>query len=133
METKNNLHRITKYQKLKNMKNILYTLILGLALSLLSHTVSAQTKVSDTQFVQKYDALIYPNPVTENNFYVKSDQTIRTVEVINMIGQSIRRVENETGLPYNILVRLPECDKGLYMIKITYEDRKTQIKKILVK
>ena len=116
------------------MKQIIYTLGLFVCFALLSPSISAQMSyVSSDYEMQLNDAIIYPNPVTNNSFYVKSEQTIKTVEVINIIGQSIRTVHNETGLPYNIYVTLPECDKGLYMIRIIYEDNKTQIKEILVK
>ena len=80
-----------------------------------------------------YDVVIYPNPVTNDFFSVKSDQTIKTVEVLNVIGQCVKRVDNETGVSYNIFVKIPDCEKGMYMVKITFEDNNTIIRKIFVK
>jgi hypothetical protein len=79
------------------------------------------------------DVLIYPNPVTDNSFSVKSDNIIKTVEVLNVIGQSVKKVTNETGVAYNIIVKMPDSDKGMYMVRITFADNKQMIKKVLFK
>ncbi len=120
------------------MKRIIY--ILGIVSLLLWATVeraaaqnydTVSNPLSDNQIVE--DAVIYPNPVTDNRFYVKAEKTIRSVEVINMLGQTVRKITNETGLPYNIFVNLPDSDKGIFMIRIAYEDKSAEIQKILVK
>ena len=53
--------------------------------------------------------------------------------MLNVIGQSIILVNNDTGVAYNIPVELPECNNGMYMVKITFEDNNVSIKKIFVK
>lgn len=83
--------------------------------------------------VPEYEVTIYPNPITENKFFVKSETTVKSVEVLNVIGQNIAKVENNTGVPYNILVNLPDCEKGMYMVRITFENSAKIIKKVLVK
>ncbi len=80
-----------------------------------------------------YNVLIYPNPVTDNKFWVKSESVIRSVEVINVLGQNIRTVNNETNVAYNIYVELGNVKEGMYMVKITFNDKKTIIRKIIVK
>ncbi len=80
-----------------------------------------------------YDVLIYPNPVTNNKFWVKSETVIKSVEVINVLGQNIRTVNNETNIAYNIFVELGNVKEGMYMVKITFSDKKTIIRKIIVK
>ncbi len=80
-----------------------------------------------------HEVLIYPNPITENKFYVKSESIIGSIEVLNVIGQSITKLKNNTDVNYNILVRLPNCDKGMYMIKIIFKDNTTVIRKVFVK
>jgi len=84
-------------------------------------------------FTSTFDALIYPNPVLDNKFYVNSDEIIKSVEVINVIGKTIKTVNNETNVPYNILVRFDNCIPGMYMIKITSIKNEIIIKKILIK
>lgn len=80
-----------------------------------------------------YDVLIYPNPVTDNKFYVKSESVIKSVEVINVLGQNIITVNNKTNVAYNIYVELGNVKEGMYMVKVTFADKKTIIRKIIVK
>jgi len=80
-----------------------------------------------------YDVIIYPNPVTDNKFYVKSEKVIKSVEVINVLGQNIKTVNNETDVAYNIHIDIGNVEKGMYMVKITFDDKKTIIRKLIVK
>jgi len=94
----------------------------------------AESESFSTPLVAEHSVLIYPNPVFNDNFFVKSETgTIATVEVLNVIGQRVKKIVNETGVPYNIYVKLPDTQKGMYMIRITFSDNKTMIRKILVK
>ena len=79
------------------------------------------------------EVLIYPNPVTDNNFFVKSDRLIKKVEVLNVLGQTIKTVINETNIPYNILVEIGNIKKGMYMVQVTLEGGEKIINKIIVK
>ncbi|MCP4177145.1 MAG: T9SS type A sorting domain-containing protein [bacterium] len=97
-------------------------------------SISAYSQVSGIEpDTKEYDAIIYPNPVINNTFIVKSDAIIKKVEVINVIGQTIAKVNNQTELPYNIVVRIHNCDKGMYMVKILFDNNQTVIKKMLKK
>jgi hypothetical protein len=100
------------------------------------YSVRAQGLSNDTNpktYLIEFDVLIYPNPVTDNKFYVKSNDLIKTVEVLNVLGQRIRTVHNETNVPYNIFVELGNVKKGMYMVRITFADKKSVIRKIIVK
>ena len=77
--------------------------------------------------------MIYPNPVTDMKFYVNADKTVTSVEVLNIIGQTVKTVRNDTQVPYNILVQLPNGKKGMYIIRVTTEDNHTYMRKILIK
>jgi hypothetical protein len=88
---------------------------------------------SHSVLLADYDVIIYPNPVTDNKFYVKSEKVIKSVEVINVLGQNIKTVNNETDVAYNIFVELANAQKGMYMVKITFDDKKTVIRKLIVK
>ncbi|MCD6557037.1 MAG: T9SS type A sorting domain-containing protein [Bacteroidales bacterium] len=77
--------------------------------------------------------LIYPNPVTNNKFFVKSEQLIKKVEVMNILGQNIKTVTNETNVPYNILVEIGNIKKGMYMVQVTLDTGEKLINKIIVK
>lgn len=92
---------------------------------------SNKIEISNLSF--DYDVLIYPNPVTDNKFYVKSEKVIKSIEVLNVLGQNIKTVNNETNVAYNIFVELGQVKKGMYMVKITFIDRNSIIRKIIVK
>jgi hypothetical protein len=120
------------------MKKIYLTFITVLTailmFSLQGYSQTSNNAVRDNSTFQvDFDALIYPNPVTDNNFYVKSDNVIKKVEVINVIGQIVKTVNNETNLPYNIFVQFNGCEPGMYMVRITSADNKKIIKKVLIK
>lgn len=92
----------------------------------------AVSKVAGYEIQKQYDARIYPNPVTNNQFQVTSDNEIASVELINVIGQTVYRQKNEV-LSNDLTVVFGECDKGLYLVKINFNTNKSIIKKIFVK
>jgi uncharacterized protein YdeI (BOF family) len=83
--------------------------------------------------VKQHDVLIYPNPMMGEQFTVKSSSAISKVEVVNVIGKVIKRVENNDLALKEIPVLVGKQEKGLYLIKVSFEDDKTVIKKLLVK
>lgn len=80
-----------------------------------------------------HEAVIYPNPVTDAKFKVKSEQIVYSVEVVNVIGKSIQKQYNESFSTEDILINIGECEKGMYLVKITFDDESYVIKKLLVK
>ncbi len=94
---------------------------------------SVQLQEKNTVIAVKSDIIIYPNPVTDNKFYVKSDRLIKKVEVINILGQKIKTVNNQTDIPYNILVETGNLKKGMYMVQVTLDTGEKIINKILIK
>jgi hypothetical protein len=119
-------------------KFTLTTFIIFLLFALFSLQTQAQG-MSDTQRefdkveIVNFDVLIYPNPVTDNKFYVKSENIIKSVEVMNVLGQTIKKVNNETKIAYNLSVELGNVKEGMYMVKITFDNKETIIRKIIVK
>jgi len=83
--------------------------------------------------VTSHDAVLFPNPVTDNKFKVKSDDLILSIDVINVIGQSIKKLDNNSQTKEDIEILLNNCEKGMYLVKITFQDDKSIIKKLLVK
>ncbi|GEM_PF-2419776 len=79
------------------------------------------------------EVLLYPNPVNENKFKIQSENLIISVEVLNVIGNSVYKFENTKNSKDDIAVILPDCEKGMYLIKITFVDQKVLIRKLLIK
>ena len=74
---------------------------------------------------------LFPNPAVNNNFRVQASNIISSVEIINVLGQSIFKEENEL-VRGDMFVELSSQDKGLLLVKVTFEDNTSQVKKILV-
>ncbi|MEA2041842.1 MAG: T9SS type A sorting domain-containing protein [Bacteroidota bacterium] len=106
------------------------TVFIILLLSSFAFSQDAYMPADDNEVAE---IMIYPNPITDGKFYVRTDKIIRSVEVLNVIGQSIKTVRNDTNQPYNIKVGLPKCKKGMYLVRIIMEDKASYIKKILIK
>ncbi len=102
-----------------------------------AYTVNAQGFSEDTkksiEFISDSDVSIYPNPVTNNKFFVKSEKIIKSVEVMNILGQNLKTIHNETNVAYNIIVELGELKKGMYMVRVTFKDNQSIIRKIILK
>lgn len=135
METLKKKHRIKK--KTDTMKKFVLILIslvfiLSLNYSAMSQGMSFQNKKPIVSIIHS-NVLIYPNPVTGNKFFVKSEQLIKKVKVLNVLGQNIKTVTNETNVPYNILVELGNVKKGMYMVQVTLDSGEKIINKIIVK
>ncbi len=123
--------------RLDNMKRFFTVLLIFLIVFSFGDIVYAQSSIQiqekNTVIAVKSDIIIYPNPVTDNKFYVKSDRLIKKVEVINILGQKIKTVNNQTDIPYNILVETGNLKKGMYMVQVTLDTGEKIINKILIK
>ena len=113
-------------------------IILSIFVSLFALTIAQQTKaqsfsVQSYTIMPTHEVVLYPNPVTQDYFKVKSNDIIKQVEVINVIGQSIHKKKNEDQTPETLRIQLNNCEKGMYLVKITFNDDKSIIKKLLVK
>jgi hypothetical protein len=109
------------------------TLLLGLFQTANAQTRSLDFSVQASDMIVSHDAKLFPNPVTDGKFKVQSDDVIKVVEVINVIGQSVHKQRNETLSPDALEIQLLNCEKGMYLVKVTFEDDKSIIKKLLVK
>jgi hypothetical protein len=93
------------------------------------------TYAQDIGYIGKIEkeAVIYPNPLAGEKFLIKSESGIKKVEIVNMIGKVINRTENVNLELQEIQVYIGKCEKGMYFVKVTFEDNISIIKKLLVK
>ncbi len=74
---------------------------------------------------------IYPVPVRENNFTIKTDKDISLVRITNIIGQDIFRVKyNNPEQQINIMLDNPK--RGMYLVTVNFSDGTRVVKKILI-
>lgn len=69
---------------------------------------------------------IYPNP-TNGIIYFKDERKIKSTEVTNAVGQIIAaRMSNQQ-------IDITDAPKGIYFVKVTFENGKSLVKKIMKK
>jgi len=77
-------------------------------------------------------AFFFPNPATGGKFTVKSNTIIAGIEVVNILGQTIYR-QNNVARRGDMIIQIDNYQKGIYLIKITFDDKSSVIKKIILK
>jgi hypothetical protein len=105
---------------------IMFVLLCSVAFKGLSQDISYLEKSEN-------ETIIYPNPLIGDKFVVKSESGIKKVEIVNVIGKVINRTENEEFELHELQVYIGKCEKGMYLVKITFDNNKSMIKKLLVK
>jgi len=74
---------------------------------------------------------IYPVPVRENNFSIKTDRDMSLVKVTNMIGQDIYRAQYRNPLSFTRIV-LENPTRGIYLVTIAFTDGTRVVRKIMI-
>ena len=74
---------------------------------------------------------IYPVPVRENNFTIKTDKEISFVRITNIIGQDIFRVKYNNP-EQQIRIMLDNPKRGMYLVTINFSDGTRVVKKIMI-
>jgi hypothetical protein len=84
--------------------------------------------------LEHHDAVIYPNPLIGTNVLkIKSSITIKDIKITNVLGNCIQHEENKHQIYNDITIKLNSSVPGVYYAKITFEDDKCVIKKLLIK
>lgn len=74
---------------------------------------------------------IYPVPVRENRFTIKTEKDVSFLKITNIIGQDIFRAQyNNPQQLIKILLENPK--RGMYLVTIVFSDGTRVVKKILV-
>lgn len=114
-----------------------------LLIYLLIFTLTLQAQ-KDTTFIagtppQKYisgdaplfNLSIYPVPVRDNSFTIKTDKDISFVKVTNIIGQDIFRIKYNNTQQL-IRIQLDNPKRGMYLVSIIFSDGLRVVKKIMI-
>jgi hypothetical protein len=74
---------------------------------------------------------IYPVPVKDNSFTIKSEKDISFVKITNIIGQDISRFQYND--PQQLIkISLENPKRGMYLVTIIFSDGVRVVKKIMV-
>jgi hypothetical protein len=74
---------------------------------------------------------IYPVPVKENNFTIRTDKEISFVRITNIIGQDVFRAKYDSP-EQQLRIMLDNPKRGMYLVTINFNDGSRVVKKILI-
>ena len=77
------------------------------------------------------EVVIFPNPVLDKEFSIKSDKKIEEVVVLNIVGQPVftQRYLDQR----NVSIELETSDKGVFIVQVKTSDGTIRTKRILLK
>jgi hypothetical protein len=82
--------------------------------------------------VKTNNAFFYPNPVTDGYFMVKATEVIESVELMNVIGQSVSFTKNPSQRG-DIRITTDGFTKGMYVVRIIFADKTDLTKKVIIR
>ena len=116
-------------------KSLLFIFLIIITLCLYSQKDTAN--ISQNQAYSSYNreninvnVTIYPVPVKDNNFTLKTDKDIAFVKITNIIGQDIFKSRYSNQQSVRILLDNPK--RGMYIVTILFADGTRVVKKIMV-
>ena len=71
---------------------------------------------------------VYPNPAVNGSFTIKGIETIKQIELVNMVGEKVRAFTNLNQPSLNIQVNVPH---GIYVINF-FDGEQYSFKKIII-
>jgi len=74
---------------------------------------------------------IYPVPVRENYFNIRTDREVSYVKITNIIGQDIYKVQYNTPQTLTKII-LDNPGRGMYLVTILFSDGGRVVKKIMI-
>jgi hypothetical protein len=115
---------------------LLIFIVLSLSLNLFSQRDSVNYSILSSRKGSIKDELnvnvsLYPVPVRENNFTIKSDKEISSIKITNIIGQNIFSVKYNTPQLISKIV-LDNPRRGMYLVVILFSDDTRVVKKVMV-
>jgi hypothetical protein len=75
---------------------------------------------------------IYPNPVTDGQLTVKSDESFTSIQILNITGEIVFSRQYPSGSNSEV-VELDKLGKGIYLIRIGFPEKENHTEKIMIK
>ncbi|MCX6321565.1 MAG: T9SS type A sorting domain-containing protein [Bacteroidia bacterium] len=117
-------------------KSLLFILIIILTSTLQAQkdtiaVISNLPQKDISRDVANINVSIYPVPVRENSFTIKTDRDVSFVKITNIIGQDVFRVQYSN--PQQLIkILLENTKRGMYLVTIIFSDGTRVVKKIMV-
>ena len=124
------------------MKKLLPVLALSLVLISMTFNIGIARLIEGQNLGEELSALnadiqelkvsVYPNPVINNQINVTTNRDIQSIKILTIVGSVVLDREYEAGTT-NVQLDLDKLSKGLYLLKIKFDEEKTYTEKIMVK
>ena len=109
---------------------VIYTISLQAQKDTVNYTSSTIQKNASAE-ASNVSINIYPVPVRDNRFTIKSDKEISFVKITNIIGQDIFRAQYNNPQTITKIV-LDNPKRGMYLVTIIFSDNARVVKKIMI-
>lgn len=113
---------------------LFFLLIFTLVLHGQKDSINVSASVAQKSYSSEVNNLnisIFPIPVRDNSFTIKTDKDISFVKITNIIGQDIFRYQyNDPQQLIKIFLNNPK--RGMYLVTIIFSDGLRVVKKIMV-
>jgi hypothetical protein len=124
------------YLKATMKKSLLSLIIFLFALTIQAQkdTVNVLGTLPQKTFLRENTSVnvtIFPVPVRENSFTIKSDRDMSYIKVTNIIGQDVLRAQYKSPQQYTKIF-LDNPKRGMYLVAIIFSDGTKVVKKIMV-
>jgi len=113
---------------------LIFLLIFTLVLSGQKDSINAIGAIAQKEYSREANNVsvsIYPVPVRNNSFTIKTDRDISFVKITNIIGQDVLRLQYNDHQQF-IKVFLENPKRGMYLVTIIFSDVFKVVKKIMV-
>ena len=113
---------------------LVFLLILSVTLHGQKDSLSISGPIAQKNFAREatnVNISIYPIPVRDNSFTIRTDKDISFVKITNIIGQDIFRFQYSD--PQQLIkIFLENPKRGMYLVTIIFSDGLRVVKKIMV-
>lgn len=118
----------------KSLPIVFFLLIFTLTLHGQKDTASVSKYIAQKEYSKEAGNInisIYPVPVRDNTFTIKTEKDISFVKITNIIGQDIFR--SQYNDPQQLIkISLDSPKRGMYLVTIIFSDGIRVVKKIMV-
>jgi hypothetical protein len=113
---------------------LIFLLIFTLSLHGQKDSINPNKVLAQKEFTREATTAnisIYPIPVRDNSFTIKTDKNISFVKITNIIGQDVFRFQyNDPQQLIKVFLENPK--RGMYLVTIIFSDGIRVVKKIMV-
>jgi len=75
---------------------------------------------------------VFPNPVIDGRLTIKSTESFRSVQILNITGEIVFSQEYPSGSASEV-IELDKLEKGIYLVRIGFSGKVNHTEKIMIK